>query len=60
MKKIYITPEMEILDTELEGFLASSLNPQSENGSNFGGGGIGARQYGGDFDDFDDFEEDDY
>ena len=55
-----MTPEMEILDAEVEGFLASSLNPQSENGSNFGGGGIGARQYGGGFEDFDDFEEDEF
>lgn len=61
MKKIYITPEMEILDTELEGFLASSLNSITENGDNFhSSGGIGARQGGDGFDDFDEFEEDDY
>ncbi len=57
MKKIYITPEMEILDAEVEGFLASSLTPNKENGKSWG---IGSRQYGGDFDDFDDFEEDEY
>ena len=57
MKKIYITPEMEILDAELEGFLAASVNDIYENGPITD---AGSRRYGGDFDDFDDFEEDDY
>ena len=57
MKKIYIAPEMEILDAEIEGFLASSRDPHEENG----GDHTDARLYGGGgFDDFDDFEEDDY
>lgn len=58
MKKIYIAPEMEILDAEIEGgILVNSRNGIFENGE---GGPMNARQYGGDFDDFDDFEEDDY
>lgn len=57
MKKIYITPEMEILDAELEGFLAASVNDIYENGPITD---AGSRRYGGDFDDFDDFEEDEY
>ena len=59
MKKFYMTPEMEILDTELEGFLAASngLNAVYEPGKNMD---FDARLGGGDFDDFDDFEEDEY
>lgn len=57
MKKIYMTPEMEILDTEMEGFLASSRNSIKEDG---GSDAPNARQGGFGFDDFDDFEEDDY
>jgi len=59
MKKIYIAPEMEILDTELDGFLAasSSLSWETEGGTV--GNGL-ARQGGDDFEDFDDYEEDDY
>jgi len=58
MKKIYIAPEMEILDTELDGFLAasSSLSWETEGGTV----GNGLARQGGGFDDFDDFEEDDY
>ena len=57
MKKIYMTPEMEILDAETEGFLAASSdpNPVYEPGQQTG---FGARQD--DFDDFDDFEEDEF
>ena len=57
MKKIYMTPEMEILDAETEGFLAASSNPNPvyEPGQQTG---FGARQD--DFDDFDDFEEDEF
>lgn len=55
MKKIYITPEMEILDAEIEGFLASSVF--EDEGTSQGGD---SRRYGGDFDDFDDFEDDEY
>lgn len=51
MKKIYIAPEMEILDAELEGFLANSSYEDP------GGNYTDSRQYGGDFDDF---EEDEY
>lgn len=56
MKKIYIAPEMEILDAELEGFLASSVfedpgTPESPGVRQYGGGG---------FEDFDDFEEDEF
>ena len=49
MKKIYMTPEMEILDAELEGILAASekTDPGSSNPGDF------ARQGGFDF------EEDD-
>ena len=56
---MYIAPEMEILDAELEGFLAASngLNAVYEPGKNID---FDARLGGGDFDDFDDFEEDDY
>ena len=54
MKKFYMTPEMEILDAEIEGFLAASRDLHYENG----GQDTGARLYGGGFDDFDDFEED--
>lgn len=59
MKKFYMTPEMEILDTELEGFLAASngLRAVYEPGSPQD---YDARRFGGDFDDFDDFEEDEY
>lgn len=57
MKKIYIAPEMEILDAELEGILAASGENVTENGP-LGEGG--ARQYGGDFDDFDDEYEDEF
>lgn len=57
MKKIYMTPEMEILDTELEGFLAASSNDITEDGELEDNG---ARLYGGGFEDFDDFEEDEY
>ena len=55
MKKMYIAPEMEILDAEIEGFLAASeyRDPGTSEDLN-------ARRYGGDFDDFDDFEEDEY
>lgn len=56
MKKIYIAPEMEILDAELEGILAASGENVTENGPL----GEGLSRQGGDFDDFDDFEEDDY
>jgi hypothetical protein len=60
MKKIYIIPEMEILDAEVEGFLAaSSLGEDiTENGLI----GTGQARQGGfdDFDDFEDFEEDEY
>ena len=55
MKKIYVAPEMEILDAEIEGILTGSTN--KDNG--YLDEGL-ARRYGGDFDDFDDFEEDDY
>ena len=48
MKKIYTTPEMEILDTELEGvILGASQTPVEEPGQ---GGQIGARQGGPGFD----------
>lgn len=50
MKKKYMTPEMEILDTEIEGvILGSSKTPQEEPGDPFSGG-IGARQDGLGFD----------
>ena len=53
MKKIYMTPEMEILDAEMEGFLAASnlLGKKKENG--FVDETL-SRQ--GDFDDFDEEE----
>ena len=54
MKKIYITPEMEILDAELEGFLAASTYEDP------GGQTVDSRQYGGDLEDFDDYEEDEF
>ena len=57
MKKIYMTPEMEILDAEIEGgILAASekTDPGSQNSDDF------ARQGGFGFDDFDDFEDDEY
>lgn len=57
MKKIYIVPEMEILDAEIEGILSGSALTDKDNGyQDFTLG----RSSGGDFDDFDDFEEDDY
>lgn len=57
MKKIYIVPEMEILDAEIEGILSGSALTDKDNGyKDFTLG----RSSGGDFDDFDDFEEDDY
>ena len=58
MKKMYIAPEMEILDTEIEGGILAGSNrtPTYENGQ---GGPMNARQGGG-FDDFDDFEEDEF
>ena len=56
MKKFYMTPEMEILDAEIEGgILVNSRNGIFENGE----GGEFARQGGG-FEDFDDFEEDEF
>ena len=56
MKKIYIAPEMEILDAELEGFLANSSfeDPGTDQG------GDSRRYGGGGFDDFDEFEEDEF
>ena len=48
---------MEILDSELEGFLAASSNDITEDGELEDNN---ARLYGGGFDDFDDFEEDEY
>ena len=56
MKKMYIAPEMEILDAEIEGFLAASEyrdpgTSEDLNARRYGGGG---------FDDFDDFEEDEF
>lgn len=51
MKKIYIAPEMEILDAELEGFLAASTTEDP------GGQTVDSRQNGGDFEDF---EEDEF
>ena len=60
MKKSYIAPAMEILDSELEGFLAASTNPNKfyEPGKS---GQFNARQGGfDDFDGFDDFEDDEY
>ncbi len=45
---------MEILDAELEGFLANSSFEDP------GGQTVDSRRYGGDFDDFDDFEDDEY
>lgn len=57
MKKLYIAPEMEILDAEIEGgILVNSRNGIFENGQS----GQFARQYGGDFEGFDDFEDDEY
>ena len=55
MKKIYITPEMEILDAELEGILAASGEDIYEGGTETDGL---ARQGG--FDDFDDEYDDEY
>lgn len=56
MKKKYTTPEMEILDTELEGvILGASQTPQTPVEEPGQGGQIGARQQGDDFS----FEEDD-
>ena len=59
MKKMYIAPEMEILDAELEGFLAASngLRAVYEPGTSQD---FNARRQGEGFDDFDDFEEDEY
>ena len=48
-----MTPEMEILDAELEGFLAASDN--EDPGSNQDGD---ARRYG--FEDFDDYDEEEF
>ena len=53
LEKLRITPEMEILDAELEGFLAAST--YEDPGSNQDGD---ARRYG--FDDFDDFDEEEF
>ena len=56
---MYIAPEMEILDAELEGFLAASngLRAVYEPGTSQD---FNARRQGEGFDDFDDFEEDEY
>ena len=59
MKKIYMTPEMEILDAELEGILAASNISQKEENGYIGGETPNlARQ--GSFDDFDDYDEDEF
>lgn len=51
MKKKYTTPEMEILDTELEGvILGASQTPQTPVEEPGQGGQIGARQGGLGFD----------
>ena len=51
MKKKYTTPEMEILDTELEGvILGASQTPQTPVKEPGQGGQIGARQGGLGFD----------
>ncbi len=55
MKKLYIAPEMEILDAEIENILTVSGWDQD---NQFLEEGL-ARQGGG-FDDFDDFEEDEF
>lgn len=58
MKKIYMTPEMEILDAELEGILAASGEDIYEGGTETDGL---ARQGGfDDFDDFDDYDEEEF
>jgi len=60
MKKIYIAPEMEILDTEIEGgILTGSWKEENGYGGTEENPALG-RQSGFGFDDFDDFEEDDY
>ena len=62
MKKIYMTPEMEILDTELDGFLAasSSLSWETEGGTVGNEINPALGRNGGDFDEFEDFEEDEF
>lgn len=55
MKKLYIAPEMEILESELEGFLAASATvPHYEPGK--GGWSIDAHGQDGDFESEDDYE----
>lgn len=60
MKKLYIAPEMEILESELEGFLAASATvPHYEpgQGKNLPGGwSIDAHGQDGDFESEDDYE----
>lgn len=60
MKKIYMTPEMEILDAELEGILAASNISQKEENGYIGGKTPNLARQGGGFDDFDDYDEEEF